>query len=92
MENLAKLRQEIDEIDNELVVLFEKRMKIYKEVAAFKRIHNMPIYDETRENKIIEKNISKLKDKSLSHELETFYRMIFKISRDIQEKELSKNK
>lgn len=92
MDELYKLRQEIDEIDNELVRLFEKRMGISKKVAEYKRINKMPIYDETRETKIIKKNIDRLDDKSISHELETFYKMIFRISRDIQEREINNSK
>lgn len=84
MNDLEKFRQEIDSIDNELVELFEKRMKISKKVAISKRANDIPIYDEARENEILEKNLGKLEDKSLSYELETFYKMIFKLSRDIQ--------
>lgn len=92
MNDLKKFRQEIDEIDNELIVLFEKRMKIAKRVADYKKDNNMPIYDESRENEIIKKNVEKLDDKSLSNELEIFYKMIFKISKDIQKKEIDDGK
>lgn len=92
MDELHKLRQEIDQIDNELVKLFEKRMNISKKVADYKRINNIPIFDEARESKVIEKNIDKLNDKSLRHELEEFYKVIFRISKDIQERELYKSK
>jgi len=36
MEDLLKLREEIDIIDNEIVSLYEKRMKIAEGVARFK--------------------------------------------------------
>ena len=36
MEDLLKLRDEIDKIDNEIVSLYEKRMKIAEGVARFK--------------------------------------------------------
>ena len=36
MEDLLKLRDEIDVIDNEIVSLYEKRMKIAERVARFK--------------------------------------------------------
>ncbi len=91
MSDLTKLREEIDKIDDELVALFERRMKISKKVAEYKKINNIPIYDEARENEIIEKNVDKLKDKSLSNGLEEFYKMIFKLSRDLQKREIEKN-
>ena len=36
MEDLLKLRDEIDKIDNEIVSLYEKRMKIAESVASYK--------------------------------------------------------
>lgn len=89
MDEIFKLREEIDEIDNELVKLFEKRMSISKKVAEYKRVNGMPIYDETREREIIKKNIDRLDDKRLSSDLEAFYEMIFRISKDIQEREIN---
>lgn len=86
MDELIRLRQEIDEIDNNLIELFEKRMLIAKKVARYKKNQNIPIYDESRENEIIKKNIGKLNDKSLSQELESLYRTVFEISKDIQKK------
>lgn len=92
MDDLSKLRQEIDKIDSELIVLFEKRMEISKKVAEYKRKNNMTIYDESRENEVIKKNIEKLNNKSLAEELETFYNMIFRISKDLQKKEINGSK
>lgn len=84
MEYLTKLRQEIDQIDSEIIVLFERRMKIAKKVALFKKEKGLPIYDEVREKEVIEKNIERLKDKDLIEELEEFYNTIFKLSKRIQ--------
>lgn len=92
MNDLSKLRQEIDKIDNELILLFEKRMEVSKKVAEYKRENNMSIYDASRENEIVKKNIKKLNNKSLADELEIFYKMIFKISRDLQKKEIDSGK
>ena len=36
MEDLLKLREEIDKIDNQLVSLYEQRMQIAEEVAKYK--------------------------------------------------------
>ena len=36
MEDLLQLRQEIDEIDQEMVRLFEKRMDVSRRVAEYK--------------------------------------------------------
>ena len=38
MTDLERYRDEIDEIDSEIVRLFEKRMKVSEEVAEYKKI------------------------------------------------------
>lgn len=49
MEDLLKLRDEIDTIDNEIVSLYEKRMKIAEKVAAFKIQTGKKVFDKERE-------------------------------------------
>lgn len=92
LDELIRFRDEINKIDNELTLLFEKRMNISKRVAEYKKNNNIPIYDPVREDKIIRENIEKLNDNGLSQELELFYRNIFKISRIVQEKEMKREK
>jgi len=49
MEDLLKLRDEIDVIDNEIVSLYEKRMKIAERVARFKIETGKKVLDRGRE-------------------------------------------
>lgn len=49
MEDLLKLRDEIDEIDNEIVTLYERRMKIAERVARFKIETGKKVFDKERE-------------------------------------------
>lgn len=49
MEDLLKLRDEIDVIDNEIVALYEKRMKIAERVARFKIETRKKVFDRERE-------------------------------------------
>ena len=49
MEDLLKLRDEIDAIDNEIVSLYEKRMKIAEGVARFKIRTGKKVFDRERE-------------------------------------------
>lgn len=49
MEDLLKLRDEIDKIDNEIVSLYEKRMKIAEGVARFKIETGKKVFDRERE-------------------------------------------
>jgi len=49
MEDLLKLRNEIDKIDNEIVALYEKRIKIAERVARYKIETGKKVFDRERE-------------------------------------------
>jgi len=49
MEDLLKLRDEIDKIDNQIVELYEKRMTIAEGVARFKIKTGKKVFDKERE-------------------------------------------
>jgi chorismate mutase len=57
-ENLTELRQQIDEIDNELLSILSKRMRISQEIGQYKKEHNMPVLQTVRYDEILEKRIS----------------------------------
>ncbi|MFQ9446964.1 MAG: chorismate mutase [Christensenellales bacterium] len=48
MRDLENCRQEIDEIDAELVRLFERRMGVCRDVALYKQAHYMDILNAAR--------------------------------------------
>lgn len=56
MKTLDEARIEIDQIDKEMVVLFEKRMQAVEDVVKYKIEHNLKVFDETREKAVIDKN------------------------------------
>ena len=47
--NLEAFRDKIDCIDNDLLRLFEERMKVVAEVAEYKKSNNIPVLDNKRE-------------------------------------------
>ena len=56
-ESLTVLRRQIDILDNDLLELLAKRMRVSKEIGTYKKEHNMPIlqaqrYDEILKNRI----------------------------------------
>ncbi len=53
--DLQEIRKEIDAIDVQLQRLFEERMQLCKEVAAYKKAHDMPVFQADREEQILEK-------------------------------------
>ncbi|AZP03282.1 chorismate mutase [Jeotgalibaca ciconiae] len=83
---LENERKSIDEIDRQLVALFEKRMHVTKKIAQVKSENQLPIYDAVREAAVIDKVIQYLTDDSLSEELSQFYVSLMNISKNYQEK------
>lgn len=47
-ENIDVLRSQIDEIDNQLLSLLAKRMRISTEIGTYKKEHNMPVLQAQR--------------------------------------------
>lgn len=54
-ESLNALRQQIDELDNSLMELLTKRMRISREIAEYKKQHNMAVVQTARYSEILDK-------------------------------------
>ncbi len=57
-ENLNELRQQIDQIDDDLLAILAKRMRISQEIGQYKREHNMSVLQTNRYDQILDKRIS----------------------------------
>jgi len=57
-ENLTGLRRQIDDLDNDLLELLAKRMRVSREIGIYKKEHNMPILQEHRYDEILQKRIA----------------------------------
>ncbi|MGL4853060.1 MAG: bifunctional 3-deoxy-7-phosphoheptulonate synthase/chorismate mutase type II [Phocaeicola sp.] len=54
-ENLAELRTQIDECDNDLIELLAKRMRVCREIGTFKKEKGMTVLQTNRYNEILDK-------------------------------------
>lgn len=54
-ESIEALRSQIDECDNSLLDILAKRMRISREIATYKREHNMTVVQATRYKEILDK-------------------------------------
>ena len=54
-ENITMLRKQIDEIDNSLIDLLSKRMRISREIGQYKKEHGMTILQTARYSEILDK-------------------------------------
>ena len=61
-ESLTELRQQIDQIDEDLLAILAKRMRVSKEIGQYKKEHNMPVLQTGRYDEILDKRISQAKE------------------------------
>ncbi|MBQ1816188.1 MAG: bifunctional 3-deoxy-7-phosphoheptulonate synthase/chorismate mutase type II [Bacteroidaceae bacterium] len=54
-ESLRALRKQIDELDNKIIEVLSKRMRISREIAEYKKEHNMAVVQPGRYDEIINK-------------------------------------
>ncbi|MCY6485009.1 prephenate dehydratase [Clostridium aestuarii] len=88
MNELEKLREEINQIDKQLTELFEKRMNTVLKVAQYKKENNIPILNKNREEQVINRNNSYLENKDFETATAEFFKDVMSISRRLQAKNL----
>ncbi|MBQ7056809.1 MAG: bifunctional 3-deoxy-7-phosphoheptulonate synthase/chorismate mutase type II [Bacteroidaceae bacterium] len=54
-ESIAALRKQIDELDNNVIEILAKRMRLSREIATYKKEHNMTVVQSARYNEVIDK-------------------------------------
>lgn len=85
-ESLETLRQKIDTIDRELVALLEKRMDTVTKIGQVKKEGNKAVYDEKREQQVLDKVAKLLKNKGYKETVTDTYVDLMKHSREYQNK------
>lgn len=84
MDELLKLRQQIDDIDDELIPLLVKRMEVSKAVADYKVKKGIPVLNEKREQEILESVAESCGD--LGNTIKTIFSATMDASRALQHK------
>lgn len=73
MTDLQECRKEIDEIDSEIIRLFEKRMKVCEDVAEYKIRTGKKVLDPERERQKIASLREKTMESSMLWEPRSFF-------------------
>ena len=84
MPDLQELRKQIDEIDDAMVALFEKRMSIAEQVAKYKIETGKPVFDEAREQEKLQSLGEKTHTSFNCCGIQQLYQQIMSISRKRQ--------
>lgn len=79
---LEEARREIDGIDDQILRLFLRRMKLTEEVSVYKKEHRLPVRDDTREQEILER-ISAAAGENAGY-ARTLFSTLFTLSRERQ--------
>lgn len=79
---IKTLRNNIDDIDQEILTLISKRQQEVEQVVALKRKHNVPVYHPAREEDLISGLRARAKSNGIEPDLmEDLYRVILRYSR-----------
>ena len=86
--DLNSIRQEIDQIDDQIVKLLEERMYLVEQVVTYKKASGKPILDTKREEVIFKKVRSRVSNKNYQETIVATFSDILKRSRDYQEQNI----
>ena len=84
MRDLQDIRVEIDQVDQEILKLFTKRMELACQVAEYKIATGKKVYDKAREDEKLEKLSSYVEDGFSQQAVKELYTQIMSISRKKQ--------
>ena len=82
---LKELRSQIDEIDDQLVELFAKRMDVAAAIGDYKKANNLPVFVPAREREKL-KDVAEKAGPEMSNYTRVLYSMLFELSRSYQSK------
>ncbi len=85
---IADWRQQIDQLDQQIVVLISKRAEAAKAIGALKRTTELPVYEPAREQEVFE-HVRSINPGPLSDlELLDVYERLMDVMRSLQRRDL----
>ena len=86
--DLKQLRDGIDDIDGEILALFMKRMELCRDVADYKKEHEMPVFQGGREQQIIDRIKELTGNRDLENGTAALFTTIMDISKILQNRSI----
>lgn len=84
MTKIERAREIINEADKKIAEAFVERFRAVEDVFDYKKEHGLPIYDESRENEVIERNAANIGDEVLKSYYIDFLKNLMDISKKYQ--------
>ena len=73
-------RNQINDIDKEIVRLYTERMEVVKNIGKYKKEKNLPVKDSRREKDLLEK-ITEMAGDEYENDIRSLYSLMFELSR-----------
>ena len=86
--DINESREKINQIDDQLIRLFEQRMEAALEIARYKQQNHLPVYDPARERQVLLRQTAAVPPQ-LSASARVLYSTLFDLSRSYQHRYLS---
>ncbi|MFO8084650.1 MAG: bifunctional chorismate mutase/prephenate dehydrogenase [Desulfobacterales bacterium] len=88
---LVHLREDIEEIDRQMVSLLVKRQKVVDKIVDLKKVQNLPVYHPAREEYLISNRRSQSRETGLNPDfVEEIFRAVIRQSRIKQTRDFSR--
>ena len=85
MEQITQLRDKIDDIDNQILVLLQQRVEICKEIGSLKKKFNIAIQDNDREAYVYDQVRNKANNLGLdSEQIDSIFHQIVNMCSAVQ--------
>ncbi|MDH6355174.1 chorismate mutase [Dysgonomonas sp. PH5-45] len=78
-EKLSELRQQIDDLDSQMLELLARRMQVSQEIGIFKKEHGLTVVQNSRYNEILMKRMAQAREMGIRPE---FVRMLLEAIHD----------
>lgn len=86
MKDLQETRRALDAVDRQIVALFEERMTLARDVAAYKIANGLPVLDRSREEQVLDSRCAMLADGYWSPAVRALFEQIMALSRQEQQR------
>ncbi|MBR3296884.1 MAG: chorismate mutase [Firmicutes bacterium] len=81
--DLQDYRKQINEIDDQMLELFEQRMKVAADIGLYKQMHGLQVLDAAREEQKL-KDVSGKLPEDLKDYGQKLYKLLMELSREYQ--------
>ena len=89
MDELSKLRRQIDRIDQVIVTALGERMELMQPITKVKKEQNVPVFAEKRDREVLSHATEFAKQYHLDQRfVQSVYKLIFEESKRLQQKYL----